>query len=180
MDLPEKIKMFEGSCNTYLIDDDVKVLVDAGYDYDGKVDIILLTHAHPNHIKHLKEIMARNPECEVFLDVKEVSSLAKEGIQVNERFKGLYEGKTKISTGTYTFEVIEVPAHSKGSVAFYDSRAGILFTGDTLLKKGPGSTSMPDSIPDFMDTAVSLLLGLDFKVALPGHGEIFTPEEFEG
>ncbi len=180
MDLPEKIKMFEGSCNTYLIDDNLKVLVDAGYNYKGKVDIILLTHAHPNHVKYLKEIMTHNLDCDVFIDIKEIGSLTSQGFVINNRFKGLYEGKTKINTGTYTFEVIEVPAHSKGSVAFFDPKAGILFTGDTLLKKGPGSTSMPDSIPDFMDTAVLLLLGLDFKVALPGHGEIFTPEEFKG
>ncbi len=179
MELPDKIKLLpDGTCNTYLIDDEVKVLVDAGADYDGKIDIILLTHAHKNHISHLKELMSKNPDCDVYVNISEVQSLVNNGIKVDDRFKGLYEGKTIIDTGTYKFQVIEVPAHSRGSVVFVDEVKGVLFSGDSLLSDGPGSTNHPDSNPSIIDTVLSLISHLKYKIALPGHGEPFLkPDE---
>ena len=176
-ELLPKLSLLEGgSCNTYLIDDGIKVLVDAGFDYKGKVDIILLTHGHEDHVKFLSAIMERNPDSEVFVSIKELELLKKSGIEVNDKLKALYEGKTVIETGKYKFEVIDVPAHTKGSVAFWDSENKVLFSGDTIFKSGVGRTDFPESIPDFMDTAETRLLGLDSEIVLPGHGEPFKPE----
>jgi len=179
MDVADKIKMFVGTCNTYLIDDKIKVLIDAGFDYQGKVDMILLTHGHEDHVTHLKAIMERNPSCEVFINVKEIELLTKNGVKVDARFKALYEGKTIIETGDYKFEVIEVSAHTKGSVAFFDPEKKILFSGDTIFKDGVGRTDFPESLPEFMETAVTLLMGLDTDLILPGHGDPFNPNEVE-
>jgi len=176
MDVADKISLFEGSCNTYLIDDKTKVLVDAGFDYQGKVDIILLTHGHEDHIKYLGAIMSRNPKCVVYMCIKEVELLSKNGVKIDNRFKALYEGKTVIETGKYKLGVIEVSAHTKGSVAFYDENNKILFSGDTIFKDGVGRTDLPESIPDFMPTAETLLLGLESEIILPGHGQPFKPE----
>jgi len=180
MEVAEKIKLFQGECNTYLIDDEVKVLVDAGFDYQGKVDIILITHGHEDHVKFLKPIMERNPKCSVFISIKEVELLTSNGVKVDANFKGLYEGKTVIDTGLYKLEVIEVPAHTRGSVAFFDPSKKLLFSGDTIFKDGVGRTDFPESIPDFMNTAVTMLMGLDVDIILPGHGEPFNPNEVEG
>jgi len=176
MDMPEKIKLFVGECNTYFIDDNVKVLIDAGFDYPGKVDMILLTHGHPDHVKFLKPIMDRNPKCAVFMNIKEVELLIRNKVVIDDRFKALYEGKTKLNSGKYNFEVIDVPAHTKGSVAFYDEANKVLFSGDTIFKDGVGRTDLPESIPDFIDTAVTLLMGLESDIVLPGHGEPFVVE----
>ncbi|MFA5405971.1 MAG: MBL fold metallo-hydrolase [Candidatus Nanoarchaeia archaeon] len=178
MDLPEKIKLFEGTCNTYLIDDKVKVLVDAGFDYDGKVDIVLITHGHSDHLSALKAIMERNQSCIVYLSIKDLSLFEAQGFIIDDRFRALYEGKTKIETGSYTFNVIDVPAHTKGCVAFWDEAKRVLFSGDTIFKEGPGRTDLPESIPDFVDIAIILLLGLDAEIILPGHGESFKPDEY--
>ncbi len=173
----DKIKLLTGgTCNTYLIDDEEKILIDAGVNYEGKIDKILLTHGHEKHIKYLKQIIERNPKAEIYVSIKELPLLMKQGFEINDQFKALYEGKTKINTGKYTLEVIEVPAHTKGSVAFWDEKNKVLFTGDTLLKEGAGRTDHPESIPDFMDTAITLLQGLDSEIILPGHGEPFKIE----
>ncbi|MBD3312504.1 MBL fold metallo-hydrolase [archaeon] len=179
MEVADKISLFKGECNTYYIDDKVKLLVDAGFDYQGKVDVILLTHGHEDHIKYLGAVMSRNPECQVFISLKEVELLNKNGVEVGKQFKGLYEGKTVIDTGKYKLEVIEVPAHTRGSVAFWDGGNKILFSGDTIFKDGIGRTDFPESVPDFMENAVTLLLGLDFELVLPGHGKHFKPEDIE-
>jgi len=179
MDLPDKIKLFEGTCNTYLIDDGVKVLVDAGFDYDGKVDVVLITHGHKDHLSALKAVMERNPAGVVYIDIKDLFLFEEQGFVIDDRFKALYEGKTKIKTGLYNLDVIEVPAHTKGSVAFWDEAKKVLFCGDTIFKEGPGRTDFPESIPDFMDTAITMLLGLEAEIILPGHGEPFKPDEYK-
>jgi len=180
MEVAEKITLLEGgTCNTYLIDDKVKVLVDAGVDYQGKVDMIILTHGHHDHITHLNVIMERNPGCEVFICIKEIELLNSQGVVVDNRFKALYEGKTRIETGIYNFEVMEVPAHTKGSIALWDDNKKVLFSGDTIFKDGVGRTDFPESIPDFLDNATTLLLCLDSEIVLPGHGECFKPPEPE-
>lgn len=172
----DKISLLEGSCNTYFIDDKVKVLVDAGFDFKGKVDVIVLTHCHKDHIKFLKNIMTLNPKAVVYLDIKDLLLIEGAGFVIDDRFKALYEGKTKIETGKYVFEVIEVSAHTKGSVALWDEKNKVLFSGDTIFEDGVGRTDFPESIPDNMALVEPMLLGLDSEIILPGHGETFKPE----
>ena len=178
MEMPEKITLFGGSCNTYFIDDGIKVLIDAGYDFQGEVDVVVLTHGHPDHTKYLKQIMERNPECEVFINLNDVPLLVSQSFEINDRFKSLQEGDV-VETGKYNLEVIEVPAHTKGSVVLYDKENKILFCGDTVFKDGVGRTDFPESVPEFMDTAINLIIGLDVEKFFPGHGEPFTYEDFE-
>lgn len=173
----DKILLFKGTCNTYLIDDGVKVLVDPGFDYTGEVDIVLITHGHADHISALKKVLDRNPDCEVYVHIKDLELLSVNGIEITDKFKALYEGKTTIETGKYKLQVIEVPAHTKGSVAFWDEESKVLFSGDTIFQDAVGRTDFDHSLPDFMENAVAILIGLDFELVLPGHGKPFTPAE---
>lgn len=172
----DKIFLLEGECNSYYIDDGKKVLVDAGFDFKGKVDVTLLTHCHPDHIKFLRQVMERNPKCDVYLNIKDLLLIEGAGFKIDDRFKALYEGKTVIDSGKYKFEVIEVSAHTKGSVVFWDEKNKVLFSGDTIFKDGVGRTDFPESIPENMDLVVPLLEGLDSEIVLPGHGEAFKIE----
>lgn len=172
----DKILLYAGACNTYYINDSKKVLVDAGVDFTDKVDIVVLTHCHKDHIKFLKQVMERNPKAVVYLDIKDLLLIEGVGFKIDDRFQALYEGKTKIETGKYVFEVIEVSAHTKGSVALWDEKNKVLFTGDTLFKDGVGRTDLPESIPDNMSLVEPMLLGLESEIILPGHGEAFKPE----
>ncbi len=47
------------------------------------------------------------------------------------RFLPLQEGDV-LDLGGLSLRIIEIPGHSKGSVAFYEERQGWLFTGDTI------------------------------------------------
>jgi glyoxylase-like metal-dependent hydrolase (beta-lactamase superfamily II) len=160
-----------------LINDGVKVLVDAGCAYDGEVNIVLITHGHHDHVSCLKGILDKNPDCEVYIHIKDLELLSDNGIEITDNFKALYEGKTTIETGKYKLQVIEVPAHTKGSVAFWDEEHKILFSGDTIFQDAIGRTDFPHSLPDFIENAVAILIGLDFELVLPGHGNPFTPDE---
>ncbi|MBW3016948.1 MBL fold metallo-hydrolase, partial [Candidatus Woesearchaeota archaeon] len=47
------------TCLTYYIDDKKKVLIDAGSNIGKKVDIIILTHCHYDHIGYLYDIVQK-------------------------------------------------------------------------------------------------------------------------
>jgi glyoxylase-like metal-dependent hydrolase (beta-lactamase superfamily II) len=70
--------------------------------------------------------------------------------------------------------VLHTPGHSRGSICLYQSRRGILFSGDLLRnEKGVLEGPPPQFTPAPEAAAASLerLLELDFEVLLPGHGE---------
>ena len=68
-------------------------------------------------------------------------------------------------------QVIHVPGHTQGSVAFYTE--GMLFSGDTLFRSSIGRTDLPGGDYDQeMASIVDRLLALpDDTIVLPGHME---------
>jgi len=77
-----------------------------------------------------------------------------------------------ISFGNSTLNVLEVPGHSKGHLAFYSNDDKFVLTGDVLFKDSIGRTDLPggdlDVLMDSLFTKI-LPLGDDF-VVLAGHG----------
>jgi len=50
------------------------------------------------------------------------------------RFAYLKDGE-KIDLGGRTLQVVEIPGHTKGSIALFDSKTHVLFSGDAILKR---------------------------------------------
>lgn len=67
------------------------------------------------------------------------------------------------------YKVIATPGHTRGSIAIYDSKNKILFSGDTLFFDGFGRVDMPTSDPKKMEKSLMLLEDLDFEILCPGH-----------
>ncbi len=85
------------------------------------------------------------------------------------------EAGTRVKAGRLDLEVLHLPGHTAGSLAFIDRRARLLFSGDTVL---PGITPNPffEGISDhpsgpgpFLESLGSLR-ALDVDIVLPGHG----------
>ncbi len=179
--ITDKITLYKGSCNTYYINDKKKTLIDAGVDFQGDVDLLVLTHFHPDHVLHAGRIKERC-NCEVLIgwaDAEPLSILWRvwpswEGIRIKkiapDRF--LKEGDM-INTGLLNFRVLEVPGHTIGSIALWEENAKILFTGDTLFAHGIiGRIDFPYSDPQSMEQSIQRLKDLKPRMLLPGHGEI--------
>lgn len=82
----------------------------------------------------------------------------------------------KIKIGNGELEVLEVPGHSKGSVALYDREDGYLITGDALFQGSIGRTDLPGGdYKELIDSLKKELLSLpDNTIVFPGHGPSTT------
>lgn len=78
--------------------------------------------------------------------------------------------------GNTEFEVLHIPGHSPGSLAFYCRKEKTVFTGDALFRGSIGRTDFEDSDgPALISSINSKLMPMpDDTVVLPGHGPSST------
>jgi len=76
------------------------------------------------------------------------------------------------------FKVLHVPGHTAGSVGFYDEKAGILFSGDTLFQQGYGRTDLPGGSWNQLRQSLKRLFSMKGEtIVCPGHGGTTTIKE---
>ncbi|MBL7859041.1 MAG: MBL fold metallo-hydrolase [Cyclobacteriaceae bacterium] len=87
----------------------------------------------------------------------------------------LLEGET-VSVGHQEFEIIFVPGHSPGHVAFYNPTEKVLIGGDVLFRNSIGRTDLPGGNFDILINSIhQKLFTLPNDVTVyPGHGEATT------
>jgi len=73
------------------------------------------------------------------------------------------------------FTVLHLPGHTPGSIAFWDEKAKVLFTGDTLFKNNYGRTDLPGGNVDLLFGSLKRLFAMDSDIKVyPGHGPATT------
>jgi glyoxylase-like metal-dependent hydrolase (beta-lactamase superfamily II) len=77
-----------------------------------------------------------------------------------------------VAVGSETLEVLAVPGHSPGGLAFYSATGGFVFVGDSLFRGAIGRTDLAGGDYDtLVDSVKSKLFTLpDGTLVLPGHG----------
>ncbi len=77
-----------------------------------------------------------------------------------------------VAVGSETLEVLAVPGHSPGGLAFYSATGGFVFVGDSLFRGAIGRTDLAGGDYDtLVDSVKSKLFTLpDDTLVLPGHG----------
>ena len=90
-----------------------------------------------------------------------------------ERF---IDANTIIHFGTHSFQVLETPGHSHGSLTFYCKEENMAFTGDTLFRMSIGRTDFPESsYEEMMHSLHEVLAKLpEDTICYPGHGPSTT------
>lgn len=166
------------------------LLVDPGDDFhlieqylkNLKLEFILLTHGHFDHILALSEFAASNPNLKIYVNKQDEYLL--ENIDQQARLFGRKVAKIKtsfsyikdadtISFSNEKIEVIETPGHTPGSVCYLLNNA--LFSGDTLFYGSIGRTDFPGGDDDKMQKSLIKLAKLDNGIAVyPGHGPTTT------
>jgi glyoxylase-like metal-dependent hydrolase (beta-lactamase superfamily II) len=81
-----------------------------------------------------------------------------------------------VTAGSLTLQVLFVPGHTPGHLAFYHANAGVVFSGDVLFAQGIGRTDLPGG--DYATLMASIrdrLLTLpDETTVCSGHGPLTT------
>lgn len=186
--------------NTYVLYDETKncVIIDPGcYEPSEKEELvsfiklnelqpscILNTHCHIDHIvgnqfvKEYFSIPLFVPEKDAF-QIKAASTYAP--MYGFHRFEesipdGFIEADVNIHFGNATLSVLQVPGHSPGHVAFYDSKQGFCINGDVLFKGSFGRYDLPGG--DFkvlVNSIRNVMFQLpDDTIVFCGHGPSTT------
>ena len=127
----------------------------------NKLDFILNTHHHADHVNGNLELKKKyNSKILGFgQDKKRIP-----GIDI------LLEENQKQKIGNLEFEVIFIPGHTKGHIAFFFSKEKIAFTGDTLFSLGCGRV--------FEGTHEEMFYSLNKIKNLPTDTKIYCGHEY--
>ncbi len=147
-----------------------------------KVEAVLNTHAHYDHVGAVSEIKAtfgarfylHNGDFKL-LSQANFYRMIFEGqrtVQVPEVDVDLADVDT-VRFGGIEVKVIATPGHTAGSVSFFVE--GKVFTGDTIVGRKPGRTDLPGGNEAQLKASVQRLLDLPPEIMLyPGHGKPVT------
>jgi glyoxylase-like metal-dependent hydrolase (beta-lactamase superfamily II) len=186
------------SSNIFVLGKDVVTLVDTGVGNapnriipklvrigldPEKIQNVILTHAHPDHVGGLQEIAKFGPKTfihpiefkllENTLQQKIETLLKQSNLTVAKRSPfALVENDETITVEGRSLRVIHTPGHTSGSICLYDEENRILFSGDTVFPGGSfGRTDLPTGDPKAMKESLKHLSKLEVESLLPGHGD---------
>lgn len=190
----ERLIVGELSTNCYLVYEDKvsqAIIIDPGDEANFisekilrlrlKPKAIIATHGHFDHILAARELqlafeipfLLHQKDEKIVAYMKESSYwwLKKEIVESPPQINRYLDPKRTINLGSRKLKIIPTPGHTPGSVCFYLEKEGLLFSGDTLFKDGPGRTDLPYSSSQELLSSLKKLSSLPPQTTiLPGHG----------
>ena len=171
-----------GSATAVAIDPgaDAASMAAALSDSGAKLEAILLTHAHLDHIEGVARLQAAHA-APVYLhpaDRPLYDHAAEQAAMFGMRVDALppvdhpLEPGKPVDMAGCTFEVRYAPGHSPGHVLLYIASAGIVFAGDVVFQGSIGRTDLPGgNLQQLMTSIREQVLTLpDQTVVYSGHG----------
>jgi glyoxylase-like metal-dependent hydrolase (beta-lactamase superfamily II) len=181
------------NCNTYLIDGPARILIDPGHLHlfehvevqlrvlgieISDIDLVLVTHAHPDHFeaarlfKNQPALFAVSPED--WRMIQEIGKHMGPMFDLDAYTPDFLLGPGNLDLKGIRLEVIPSPGHSPGSVVLYWPARKALFSGDVLFLDSLGRTDLPGGNGGALKQSIKALESLDLELLLPGHGDILS------
>ena len=179
----KSMQVGELATNCYILIDDVEkkaAVIDPGDEsdrileelngLDARVEYILLTHGHYDHIGGVARLREALPQTKVYLHKADSRGTGFHVVPLADQVADLmyYDDGDTLTLGSLTIHVIHTPGHTPGGVTL---RVGdVLFTGDTLFAGSMGRSDFPGGNTQQLFASLKKLAGLegDYHV-LPGH-----------
>ncbi|MBM3200846.1 MAG: MBL fold metallo-hydrolase [Chlamydiae bacterium] len=146
------------------------------------IQAIYLTHSHFDHFADV-DVIKQKIDLPVYVSPEDAENLRRPGFDGLPNFyqkqgmepDGFIREGDVVKLDDIYFKVIATPGHSPGSLCFYFEKEHVLFSGDTLFKRGRGATNAMNADERKIIASVKYLLTLpDPVVVYPGHGEKTT------
>ncbi|HEY7861477.1 MAG TPA: MBL fold metallo-hydrolase [Gemmatimonadaceae bacterium] len=176
--------------NCYLVIDESTnraVLIDPGDEPErilsalstsgATLDAIWLTHAHFDHVGAIAGVVREHPvpvhmhPLDAPVLEQAVDSALRYGVRIDAPPAAdleLAEGDV-LSVGSVKLEVIHLPGHAPGHVAFHGN--GVIFGGDCLFAGSIGRSDIPYGDRETLDASLVRMVALGDDLAVyPGHG----------
>jgi len=189
---------YENNCNTYVIGGKKYLLIDPGHlryletlfyqmEEDGvspdDIDLLIITHSHPDHFEGIEAFLDKSSK--VAMNRQEESYLLGNGKYLFEMMRqplpnfriDFYLKEGELHWGEKTFQILQTPGHSPGSLSIYWPERKALFTGDVVFSGGIGRTDFLEGDPGLLAKSIERLSRLDIEILLPGHGDILRGKE---
>lgn len=184
----------QNNCNTYLINGKSKILIDPGHLAlfshveealgalsltPGDIDLVIATHAHPDHIEAFQKFHRKKTlfaigreEWRMVLEMQEYISTF--GIDISDLVPDFFLCEGELTVKDNQLIVLDTPGHSPGGISIYLPKDKALFTGDTIFKEGIGRTDLPGGDINALQESIEKLASPDLEWVLPGHGPVLS------
>lgn len=149
-----------------------------------KVTAIVITHAHIDHVAAAQKLRALT-QAPVYMDERDKALL--EMLEVQANWLGVEtppraevdvpaNDSTVLHLGGSSFQVLQTPGHTPGSLSLWIAGENKLIAGDTLFRDSIGRTDLPGgNSRQILSSIKTRLLNLpDDAVVIPGHGQTTT------
>jgi glyoxylase-like metal-dependent hydrolase (beta-lactamase superfamily II) len=141
---------------------------------DLKVDALLVTHAHSDHVADADEVI-RNQDCPLYIHADDEPLLRREGhgFEAHDAIRRVpvANGTGELNVGGRRFVLFHIPGHSRGSTAFYEPARKRIFGGDLIFSGGIGRCKSDALRAELLAGIARWILPLpDATEIYPGHG----------
>jgi glyoxylase-like metal-dependent hydrolase (beta-lactamase superfamily II) len=180
----------ENNCNSFFVDGAKKILIDPGHRHlfqhvksglaqiettPEQIDIVLVTHGHPDHLEMVGSFGPSTRWAMSRIDYEFVMKYI--GSRTDFPAPAFFLQEGDLTLGDKTFQAILTPGHSPGSVCLYWPEKKVLFTGDVVFSQSIGRTDLPGGSGTQLKESISKLAELDVEVLCPGHGDVVAGRE---
>jgi len=167
---------------------EVTSILEAARKSDLRIKRVFLTHAHPDHMNGLEEMLEAT-DAKVYMNanevdyMKQVADFFRLPIEFMHRrscnFQAVADGE-EVRVGKLSVQFLHTPGHTPGSQCFLTQKK--LVSGDTLFVNSCGRVDLPGGDPQKMWLSLNQKLKAldDATILYPGHNYADQPSSTMG